>query len=457
VYPSTREERVDDSSCSNTEAQKKKPRNEKKEARLRNLKKESPALSRKTEAVTKDNEKYPAIVETLPELICRFLPDGTLTFVNQTLARWIGKRPDDVIHRNFFDYLSARQRARVRKKLATLSPENPVVKIEEKVLNPNREMSWMRWIDTAICGKDGRVVEIQGVGRDVTEMRRMEQSLEKSEQRFQHLLETMSEGFTQVDKTLVLIYVNPRLCDMLGYEREELLGRSVLTLLDKENEKILLRQFGERKKGKSGSYQISWKQKSGGDIQVLLSAVPEFDDKGVFKGSHAVITDITALKKAQQALKDRETTLKRKEAELTEANIALKTMLKVRDESTWELKEEIVSGVKQTIMPYLRKLEKGLAEKERGYLRKIESNLDNLISPLAMNSASKFGQLTPTELEVAALVRDGNSSEEIATLLDISRKTVEFHRQNIRKKLGVKSNLRAHLITRYFPSNFYSK
>ncbi len=424
---------------------------------MRNPARESRRLKRRTETLENSCGKYRDLVEYQPELVCRFLPDGTLTFVNNALARWTGKSPEALIDQNFYQYLPTEERDKVREKLAALSAENPVVGVECWALNPDGEMTCMHWIDTAICGEDGRMVEIQGVGRDVTELKQMQDSLEKSEQRFKHLLETMNEGFTQVDKNLVLIYVNSRLCEMLEFDREELIGRSVLTLLDEQNKKILLHEFRKRKKGKSASYQITWKQKSGGDIQALLSAVPEFDNKGVFKGSHAVITDITALKQAEQALKERKTALERKEAELTEANMALKTMLKVRDESTLELKEEIVSGVRQTIMPYLKKLEKGLAEKERGYLRNIESNLDKLISPLAGNSISKFGELTPTELEVAALVRDGNSSEEIASLLDISRKTVEFHRQNVRKKLGVKSNLRAYLMTQYFPRNFYGK
>jgi PAS domain S-box-containing protein len=442
---------VNESSCSNTDAKRKKSLNENLKTGSRSSKGESHRLKRKSEARPKNNEKSPAIGESLPELICRFLPDGTLTFVNHALAQWTGERSQALIGRNLYQYISVDSRDRVRKRLATLSAENPVIKIEDQVLNPKGEMSLMRWIDTAICGKDGQVVEIQGVGRDVTELKRMRDSLDRSERRFQHLLDTMSEGFSQTDRNLVLMYVNQRVCEMLGFEREELIGRSVLTLVDKKNKKILLGQFRNRKNGKSSSYQIAWKEKSGGEIQVLLSAVPEFDDKGVFKGSHAVITDITPIKQTEQALKERETALKRKEAELSEAGTALKILLKVRDESIREIREEIVSSVEHTIMPYLRKLEKGLAGKEKQYLKNIISNLDRLVSPLAGNLASKFEELTPAEMKVAGLVRDGNTSEQIASMLDVSRKTIEFHRHNIRKKLGVKSNLRGYLATWHFP------
>jgi PAS domain S-box-containing protein len=445
--------RVVDKSYSNTEAERKTPLNEKwkLKARSRSPKGEFRSLKTKSEALPKSNKKFPTTWESQPELICRFIPDGTLTFVNQALAEWIGQSPEALIGQDLFQYIPVVERDRVRKEVAALSRENPVVKIEDEVLNPRGEMSLMHWIDTAICGKDGQMVEIQGVGRDMTDFIRMQDSLDRSERRFQHLLESMNEGFSQVDENLVLIYVNPRICEMLGYEREELVGKPLSMLLDEKNEKILRHQFEKRKRGEAGSYEVAWKKKSGENIQVILSATPQFDDKGVFRGSHAVSTDITRLKQAEQALKERERELNTKTTELSEANAALKTLLKVRDESIREIREDIVSSVEHTIMPHLRKLEKGLAEEQKGYLKIIKSNLDRLVSPLAGNSASKFEDLTPAEMKVAGLVRDGNTSEQIASELNVSRKTVEFHRHNIRKKLGVKSNLRGYLATRRFP------
>jgi DNA-binding CsgD family transcriptional regulator len=163
-----------------------------------------------------------------------------------------------------------------------------------------------------------------------------------------------------------------------------------------------------------------------------------------------VVTDITKLKQTEQALKDREKALNRKKAEFGEANVALRILLKTRDESIHEMQQEIVSNVKRMAMPYLRKLKRGLGEKERAYIKRIESNLDRVVSPLAKNLASKQMGFSPTELQVATLVKDGNKSKEIASLLNVSQRTVDFHRLSIRKKLGLKNakeNLRTHLIS----------
>jgi PAS domain S-box-containing protein len=438
-----------DSSRSKRDVQGRTLSYEELDRRVQDLEKESRRLNRRNTVLEKSNEKYRAILESRAEFVRRFRPDGTLTFVNEALARRMKKRPKQLVNHNVYDDIPAADRDGVQDRLATLSPQNPVVEIDERVVALNGEVTWLRWVNTAICGDRGQVVQIEGVGRDVTEFKEVQESLEKCEQRFRYLLETMSAGFSQVDENLVLTYANLKLCEMLGYEREELLGRPAVSLLDKKNKKILVEQFRKRKEGKIGPYEIIWKKKNGKDLSVLLSATPQFDERGVFRGSHAVITDITRLKKTEQALKDREEALRRNKKELAEANVALRILLKYRDESIQDLEKKIVSNVKHMVMPYLEKLKRSVSEKEKAWIRNIESNLDGIVSPLAKKFASKPVGLTPTELEVVDLVRDGNSSKQIAGLLGISQRTVDFHRRNIRKKLGLnkaKVNLRAHLI-----------
>jgi PAS domain-containing protein len=213
------EQRVDDLSHSNMRAPGRRPPYADLRRRVQELEKESRRLKRINEALEKSNEKYRAVVESQTEFICRFLPDGTLTFVNDALARRMEKHPEQ---------------------LSALSLENPVVEIDQRILDPNREVTWLHWINTAVCEDSGRVAEIQGMGRDVSELKRVQESLKKSEQRFRYFLETMSEGFSQLNEDLILVYVNLKLCEMVGYEREELLGQSAMMLLGEEGRKMLL-------------------------------------------------------------------------------------------------------------------------------------------------------------------------------------------------------------------------
>jgi len=108
-------------------------------------------------------------------------------------------------------------------------------------------------------------------------------------------------------------------------------------------------------------------------------------------------------------------------------------------------------NVREMIEPYLEKLKKTkLDDMQKTYLGIIESNLNDIISPFVCGVSINLLNLTPTELQVANLVKQGKTTKEIASILNLSAKTIEFHRDNIRKKLGIKNrkiNLRTHLLS----------
>jgi diguanylate cyclase (GGDEF)-like protein/PAS domain S-box-containing protein len=132
---------------------------------------------RAEEALRKSEARYRAIVEDQTELICRFLPDGALTFVNEAYCRYFGKKPEELIGHTFMPFVSDEDQEIVRKQLTSLSPENPVVTYEYRVVAPNEEIRWQQQSDRAIFDEQGRIIEFQSVGRDVTERVQVEQQL----------------------------------------------------------------------------------------------------------------------------------------------------------------------------------------------------------------------------------------------------------------------------------------
>ena len=140
-----------------------------------------------------------------------------------------------------------------------------------------------------------------------------------------------------------------------------------------------------------------------------------------------------------------------KTTNLEEANTALKILLKKRDEDKIELEEKVLSNVKELVVPYLEKLKKsGLDDKQETYLSILESNLNDIISPFLRHLSSKYLNLTPAEIQIANLVKEGKTTKEIAELLASTRWAVDFHRNNLRKKLGLtnkKANLRTYLLS----------
>jgi DNA-binding CsgD family transcriptional regulator len=161
--------------------------------------------------------------------------------------------------------------------------------------------------------------------------------------------------------------------------------------------------------------------------------------------------NITALKLAEEALKVQEQDLEAQRKNLEEANTALKVLLKQREEDRVEMENRILQNIKDLIVPYVAKLkDKNLKSGERTLIDIIDANLKDITSPLLRRLTTAKIILTPQEIQVAALVKEGKSSKEIADVLNVSPTTISFHRKNLRKKLGLdntRKNLRAYLLS----------
>lgn len=161
--------------------------------------------------------------------------------------------------------------------------------------------------------------------------------------------------------------------------------------------------------------------------------------------------DITALKLTEQALRRSRQEITEREKSLEEANIALKVLLKQREADKADLERKVLANVKSLVFPYLEKLQTArLQPRERTLVEIVETHLRDIISPFLQQMANTDLILTPQEMQVAALIRDGKSSKEIAAILFVSEATVNFHRKNLRAKFGLKNkrvNLRAYLLS----------
>ncbi|MBN1906246.1 MAG: response regulator [Deltaproteobacteria bacterium] len=117
------------------------------------------------------------------------------------------------------------------------------------------------------------------------------------------LLENMKEGLLRVDHEGILTFVNDSLCQMLGYTREELIGKKILSIHEKEDNEIAERKLNRRREGIGDSYELNYITKEGGVIPTLVSAKPIFNSSGQHDGTVVVITDISKIKQAEQERK----------------------------------------------------------------------------------------------------------------------------------------------------------
>ncbi len=131
--------------------------------------------------------------------------------------------------------------------------------------------------------------------------RQAQAALRESEQRYQVLVETMGDGLISVDRSGALVYVNDAFCRMLGYPRNELVGKPLVKLCDDANKAILQAQLAELlNKGRQVEYELYYTAQSGRQMPVLSTAMSLCDAEGEITGSFAVIKDITERKEAQR-------------------------------------------------------------------------------------------------------------------------------------------------------------
>ncbi len=139
--------------------------------------------SRQAEQALRESEaRYRAIVEDYQtELICRFTPEGTLTFVNEVYCRYFGLSRDQLLGTNLMVYVREYDRQRLREHLNSLSPNRPYGTLEHLLVLPTGSVRWFQRTDRAILDQHGRIFEFQSVGRDITDRKRMEAQIQAAQ------------------------------------------------------------------------------------------------------------------------------------------------------------------------------------------------------------------------------------------------------------------------------------
>jgi PAS domain S-box-containing protein len=167
-------------------------------------------------------QRYRAVVEDQTELICRWLPDGTLTFVNGAYCRYFQKSPEELLGKSFMPLIPEEDQAKVEQAIAQLSPDNPVVTYSHRVYAPDGSTRWMEWTDRALYDAKGNLVELQSVGRDITKQNYAEEELA----RFRQAVQNSPLAIFITDTQYRIQYVNDAFTRITGYAPEEAIGQN---------------------------------------------------------------------------------------------------------------------------------------------------------------------------------------------------------------------------------------
>lgn len=187
------------------------------------------------------------------------------------------------------------------------------------------------------------------------------------------------------------------------------------------------------------------------EAQNHLEKLVEIRTVELLREQEQLKAEIETHKKTQKALNSQKQKLSSEQKHLQEANTALKVLLKHREEDRKEIEKKVLSNISKLVLPYVDKLQNsGLKAGQSGYLDVMRANLNDIISPFLQSLSAQYMNFTPREIEIANLVHGGRTAKDIAGILNISARSVEFHKDNIRKKLGLTNkrvNLHSHLMS----------
>jgi PAS domain S-box-containing protein len=404
------------------------------------------------EAIRESEERFRELAELLPQPVFEMNLEVNFTYSNRCGFETFGYNQDDVEKGlNALEMFIPEERERVQKNIRKTLTGEEFEDHEYTGLGKDGSTFPVLVYSTPIIKKD-KPVGVRGIVMDITERKRVEKALEESVENFRALAENANDAILIAAGSKGLnVYANKRAAEITGYGIAELQKIGLHELVAPDGVEKVADRFRRRLNGENvpGQYETSLVKKSGEIFSAELSSA-----RSVWEGQPASIVifrDITGRKQAEEALRIREAELEIRANELEELNSALRVLLKRREEDQKEIEEKVLSNVKELVLPYVERLKKSaLGAEQNTYVNILESNLEDIVSPFVRKLSSTYLGLTPTEIHVANLVKEARDSKTIAQLLNMSPRTVESHRQNIRKKLGLKNkkaNLRTHLLS----------
>jgi len=257
------------------------------------------------------------------------------------------------------------------------------------------------------------------------------------------LLENIPHIIMVVDREGTIEFINSV---RPGFEREKVIGSKVYDYIDPRyhslKREMITKAFDE---GATSAGEIVGAGPGGADVWYEAYVAPVVKESRIVAVT-IVSTDITKRKKSEEDLKESKSALKKQAAALEKKNVALEELLKQVEAEKQKIRENVGHNVDEVLLPMLKKIDLKNGSSEYGRL--LQQHLESLSSSFGREITRKSRKLTPKEIELCCLVKGGLSNKDIARLLNLSPQTIERHRKNIRKKLGIstqKVNLTSYL------------
>ena len=255
-------------------------------------------------ALKESEERFRALAESIDDWAWEVDAEGRYTYCSPRVKDLLGYDVSEVLGKTPFDLMDPDEAERVGELFASIAAEGrPLVALENVNLHRSGRRVVLETSGRPFFDSEGNLKGYRGIDRDITDRKRAEDALKESEERYHYLVEAMNEGLASADENYVFSFVNERFCRMLGYAREDMVGHKLIEFVHEDDKELMSRQMTERRQGRTSRFELAWRAKDGRKIHTLASPKGVYGADGAFVGSSGVLTDITDLKNAQEALR----------------------------------------------------------------------------------------------------------------------------------------------------------
>ncbi len=269
-----------------------------------------------------EREKAQKYLDVAATIMVVIEPDQKVTLINKKGCEILGYSEEEILGQKWFDNFTPEGvREQMRASFQQfMAGEKELVKHNERpVLTKSKQERIIAWHNAVLTGEDGNIVSLLASGVDITERKQVEEKLRENEERFRALTEGTSDWIWEVDINGVYTYVSPRVKELLGYEPEEIVGKTPFDLMPPEEAKRVAAEFQAYVESQKPIIRLENKNldKEGRLVILETNGMPVFDSNGQLCGYRGIDRDITERKRAEEKLRDYQRQLKSLASELS--------------------------------------------------------------------------------------------------------------------------------------------
>jgi PAS domain S-box-containing protein len=403
------------------------------------------AEHKKTEAALRDSEDYyKAIFQNTGTAMVIMEEDTTISLVNRESVKFVGLKPEELEgRRKAIEFVAPEHFQMVWDHRTTrlADPSVPPHAYEFTIVDRYGHPKEIYMVVDRIPEKKKIIASFM----DISARKTAERALKKSEEKYRNIFESATEGIYQSSIDGKVLSANPAFARILGYKSPEHAMKSVKDMAYEVYVDPGRRTELEKALEKSGSvsnFEVHCRRPDGTMIWISTNVRVVRDGKSEVQFYEGTLVDVTERKRMQEDIEN-------KSRSLEETNAALRVLLKHREKDNTELEEKMLTNVKELVLPYLERLRTSQSQ-DKVIVEIIESNLNDILSPFVRDMKTRYVSFTPKEIQIADLMKKGKTTKEIAQILNLSTRTVDIHRYNLRRKLNItnkKINLQSYLLS----------